>query len=203
MKTDKVSHFLSVGLYYLVLCMVIIVSVMGCQKETAPPTLSEGELQTDVERIEQVEIIYSDSAIIRVRLKGPVMLTHLQAADTYQEFTEGIRIEFFSPWGSITSVMTAGYAVRYQSRGVTYIRKDVVWRSIEGKTLETPELVWDERERNVYTQKFAVVTTPVDTVYSHGFQATQDFRDVRLKAVDGSMELEEQQVEGSAPQQQQ
>ena len=182
--------------------LLVIAALAGCQKETAPPTLSEEELQTDVERIDQVEIIYSDSAIIRVRLKGPVMLTHLQAADTYQEFTEGVRIEFFSPRGAITSVMTAGYAVRYQSRGVTYIRKDVVWRSAEGKTLETPELVWDERERNVYTQKFAVVTTLVDTVYSHGFQATQDFRDVRLKAVDGSMELEEQQAEGSAQQQQ-
>ncbi|MFM8449638.1 MAG: hypothetical protein ACKOAY_05990 [Haliscomenobacter sp.] len=200
MESDKALCLTPVMLRYIAFCLAVSIGTMGCQKESAPPVLSEEALQTDVERIEQVEIIYSDSAVIRVRLKGPVMLTHLQSADTYQEFTEGVRIEFFSPGGLITSVMTAGYAVRYQSRGVTYIRKEVVWRSAEGKMLETPELIWDERERNVYTQKFAVVTTPVDTVYSHGFQATQDFRDIRLKAVDGSMELAELQAANASNQ---
>ncbi len=163
----------------------------GCQKQVETPTLTASETQTDVERIEDVEIIYSDSAVIRIRLNGPVMLNHLNFNDPYQEFTDGIRVEFFNPFGMVTSVLTAKYAVRYQTRGLTYIRDEVVWKSIEGKTLETPELTWDEREKNVYTQKFAVVATSTDTVYSHGFQATQDFKNIKLNAIDGTMNVNE------------
>ena len=178
--------------------LLLILLFSGCQQNNPDQTPSLDTSQLGIERIEQVEIIYSDSAVVRVRISGPLMLNHLQASDPFQEFPHGLKVEFFNPFGLVSSVMTAKYAVRHPSTGLTYIRDEVVWRSTEQKTLETPELTWDEREKKVFTQKFAVVTTLVDTVYSHGFQAGQDFRDIKLNAIDGSMNVQEGQQPGTS-----
>ncbi|MEY4108457.1 MAG: hypothetical protein RL181_2799 [Bacteroidota bacterium] len=187
---SAVRHGLSLNL--------LILLFSSCQQDAPDKNPGLDTSQLGVERIEQVEIIYSDSAVVRVRISGPLMLNHLQASNPFQEFPRGLKVEFFNPFGLVSSVMTAKYAVRYPSTGLTYIRDEVVWRSTEQKTLETPELTWDEREKKVFTQKFAVVTTLVDTVYSHGFQAGQDFRDIKLNAIDGSMNVQEGQQPGTA-----
>ena len=177
--------------------VLITLLFSACQQDVPDKNPGLDLNQLNVEQIEQVEIIYSDSAIVRVRISGPLMLNHLNASDPFQEFPQGLKVEFFNPFGLVSSVMTANYAVRHPNTGLTYIRNEVVWRSAEHKTLETPELTWDEREKKVFTQKFAVVTTLIDTVYSHGFQAGQDFRDIKLNAIDGSMNVQEGQQPGT------
>ncbi len=175
-----------------VVCLVFLSAGSACRKETAAtPDYDIDPSQTNAERVEDVDILYSDSAVVRVRIQGPVMLNHLGYSDPHQEFTDGIRVEFFDRSGNVTSVLTARYAVRYETRGLTVIRDKVLWKSIENKTLETPELTWDERQQKIYSPKFAVVTSPTDTVYTHGFEATQDFKMVQMKAIDGTMRVEE------------
>lgn len=163
----------------------------GCSKENKSQQDDQSIFDTNAERIENVEILYSDSAIVRVRIKGPIMLRYTGYDNPRQEFPNGIKVEFFDGSGKVTSTLTADYAVRYESRGQTILRKNVFWKSIDLQTLDTPELTWDERQQTVYTNKFAVVTTAADTVYSHGFEATQSFRNIRLNAIDGSIEVEE------------
>ena len=163
----------------------------ACKPDDKQEELDFDKVDTSVEQVQNVDLLYSDSAIVRVRIRGPVMLNHLEFNDPHQEFPNGIKVEFFDLAGRVTSVLTAKYAVRYETRGLTLVRDSVVWRSTEWKQLETPELTWDERQQIVYTKKFVVVTTPQDTVYSHGFQSTQDFRNISLNAVDGTMEVKQ------------
>lgn len=163
----------------------------GCSNGNKPRQDNRSTFDTDAERIENVEILYSDSSIVRVRIKGPLMLRYAGYDNPRQEFPKGIKVEFFDGNGKVTSTLSADYAVRYESRGQTILRRNVFWKSIDLQTLDTPELTWDERQQMVYTNKFAVVTTAADTVYSHGFEATQSFRNIRLNAIDGSIEVEE------------
>ncbi|MBK6947429.1 MAG: hypothetical protein IPH16_04495 [Haliscomenobacter sp.] len=181
------------GRFVLFFVFLLLLSAgSACRKETAASSnVSIDPSQTNAERVEDVDILYSDSAVVRVRVRGPVMLNFIGYSDPHQEFTDGIRVEFFDRSGYVTSVLTARYAIRYETRGLTIIRDKVLWKSVEGRTLETPELTWDERQQKIYSPKFAVVTSPTDTVYTHGFEATQDFKMVQMKAIDGSMRMEE------------
>lgn len=163
----------------------------GCQKEPPAPDAAVDVSNLNAEKIEHVDVLYSDSSIVRVRIQGPVMINHTEYNNPYQEFLEGIRVQFFDNLGNVTSVLTAAYAIRYESRGVTILRNNVLWKSTDQKSLETPELTWDERQQLVFSKKFSVVTTPLDTVYSHGFEASQDFKNIKLSAIDGSVEVEE------------
>ncbi|MBK8655233.1 MAG: hypothetical protein IPN20_15310 [Haliscomenobacter sp.] len=185
---------------FFIVFLLLLIAGSACRKETAAASdYAIDPSQTNAERVEEVAILYSDSAVVRVRVQGPVMLNYIGFSDPHQEFTDGIRVEFFDRAGQITSVLTARYAIRYETRGLTIIRDKVLWKSVEGKTLETPELTWDERQQKIYSPKFAVVTSPTDTVYTHGFEATQDFKMVQMKAIDGSMRMEENTEPPSTP----
>jgi len=144
-----------------------------------------------VERIQDVDMLYSDSALIRVRIRGPVMLRHLVSDDPRQEFIKGIKVDFFNTYGALAGTLTAKYAVRYEYKGITLVRDSVVWQSVDGKKLESPELTWNERDQQVSTNRFVVVTTRKDTIRSHGFTANQDFSNIRFSAVDGSLEVKQ------------
>ena len=183
-------------LHYAALILMMIM-VSYCGREAPPPDESIADIDPDAERVENVEILYSDSAVVRVRIKGPLMLRYTGYENPRQEFPRGIAVEFFDANGQVTSILTAAYAVRYESKGLTVLQREVFWKSKDLQTLDTPELTWDERQQLVYSNKFAVVTTAADTVYSHGFDATQSFKNIKLNGIDGTMLVEERPLSGN------
>jgi hypothetical protein len=158
-------------------------------KEDSVEVFSKSDIT--IEKIQDVDMLYSDSALVRVRIRGPVMLRHLVSDDPRQEFIEGIKVNFFNTFGALAGTLTAKYAVRYEYKGITLVRDSVVWQSVDGKKLESPELTWNEREQQISTNRFVVVTTLKDTIRSHGFTANQDFTNIKFSAVDGSLEVKQ------------
>ncbi len=164
---------------------------VACQEPIAEEEFSTEGLSASTERGEDIELLYSDSAVLRVRVTGPVMLSHTDRSQLSQEFIDGVRVEFFNETGNLTSLLTAKYAIRYEKLGEVIVRDSVVWQSVQQEQLETSELIWNENKRQVYTNKFVVITRPQDTIFSRGFQADQNFRNMRFSAIDGVKEVEE------------
>jgi LPS export ABC transporter protein LptC len=118
------------------------------------------------------------------------MLYHQDRINLRQEFPDGLKVEFFDESQRISSVLTAKYGVRLETLNKVVVRDSVVWKSVEGDMLETSELTWDERQKKVHTNKFVVVTRPDEIVYGHGFEADQNFRDIRMYAIDGRKKVD-------------
>ncbi|MCB0638034.1 MAG: LPS export ABC transporter periplasmic protein LptC [Lewinella sp.] len=157
----------------------------ACENSPEDLAAMQQRMDTQVERATDVEILYSDSAQIQVRITGDVMLNYLDPTNQRQEFTEGAYVEFFGPTGRVTSTLSAQYAMRYERDQRVLARDSVVWSSIDGQMLETEELIWDEKRQEIYTQKFARITTPREIIYGHGFRANQDFSDARILQIEG------------------
>ena len=130
---------------------------------------------TAVEVGRDVEILYSDSAVVRVRVTGAVLHNFTEREDPRQEFPEGVRIEFLEPDLSVKSTITAKTAVRQQEKGRITARDSVVLLTNKQEKLETEELIWDERTAKVSTEKFVKVTKPDEVIYGYGLEAEQDF----------------------------
>jgi hypothetical protein len=180
------KNVLRVGLF------LIVVSSLGCQKSDSL-YVNEDEIQDELalERTTDVELLYSDSARLRVKVKGPVMLNHTQRTQQRQEFTDGIEVEFFDENEQLNSRLTANYAIRYDFDGKVIVRDEVVWRSVADQMIESSELIWDEREQVIYTNKFSVITTPTDTVFTQYFRANQYFSRITMTSTDGSLIVKE------------
>jgi LPS export ABC transporter protein LptC len=183
--------------YRLLLAAFFILSLVGmaCKNDLAAieRVIKPEELNQEV--IQNFETLYSDSAVVRVRIQGPVMIRHLDDKNPRQEFPEGVKVEFFSPTQRITSRLTSKYAVRMENDGKIIVRDSVVWESANKEKLETTELVWEEEDKRVHTNKFVTIRRPDEIIYGYGFESDQDFSRSRIKAIEGKIKVDQLQNE--------
>ena len=144
-----------------------------------------------VEVAQDVEILYSDSAIVRVRVTGPVLHNFNDRENTRQEFPNGIRIDFLEADQSLRSTLTAKTAVRQQDKGLVTARDSVVFVTVKQEKLETEELIWDEKSGKVRTEKFVKVTKPGEVIYGFGLEAEQDFSYWKILVPKGRIKVEQ------------
>lgn len=163
--------------------------LVACENDPSEVAELLANLQPEIEKAQRVEILYSDSALVKVRIEGQTMLTYLDPNDPRQEFPDGVRVEFFGPDGNISSILTAKYGLRVDKKNQIIVRDSVVWQSVEQEKLETEELIWDERSEKVFTQKFVVITRPDEIITGHGFESDQNFENARINAVDGRIKI--------------
>jgi len=142
------------------------------------------------ETMTNVELLYSDSAIIRVKVMGAKMFRYLDINTPRQEFPEGIKVDFFDQRGRTQSELTARYALRFEKKNEITVRDSVVWESKKNEKLETEELIWDEKLNKVYTKKFVKITRPGEIVYGYGFEANQDFTRWEINAITGRIKVD-------------
>jgi hypothetical protein len=104
------------------------------------------------------------------------MLNHTDRREPYQEFPDGLEVFFYGEDLELTSTLAAGYGIRYDNRDQVIVRDSVVWKSMNEQRLETEELTWNERTQKVYTNHFAAIITPEDTIFTRYFEANKTSR---------------------------
>lgn len=163
----------------------------ACQKpgEEKRQVFTEDDVAVEVAR--EVEILYSDSAIVRVRVTGPLLHNVSARENPRQHFPEGVRIDFLEFDLSVKSTLTAKMATRSQERGQIVARDSVVLTTVKRERLDTEELIWDERTAKVRTDKFVKVTTPEEVVYGFGLEAEQDFSYWKILVPKGRIQVEQ------------
>lgn len=177
----------------LVLILLIFTLLAPACERRASDVLPDILLDNpNLELLEDVEILYSDSAFVKVRVRGPVMLYHTERNDPRQEFIEGVEVDFLDRNQEVVSRLTAKYAIRRESIGTIIVRDSVVWQSSQDERLATDEMTWDERLQKVFTDRFVVITRPEEILYGRGFEADQDFTNITMKAVEGRVKVDNQ-----------
>ena len=102
---------------------------------------------------------------------------------SYDEFPEGLKVEFLSPSKKVTSWLVADYALRKDKEKKIYVEKNVILYNKTNDKLETDELVWDEEAEEVYTSRPVKISQPSkgDTSFGYGFKADQEFSRFEIK----------------------
>lgn len=145
----------------------------------------------NVEEARDVEVTYTDSSYLVFTLKAPLSRRQMDKFAMQEEFPEGISVTFYDKTGKPRSWLTADYAVRDQSTRKITVQKNVVLTNDKGERLDGPELIWDEKTKEIYTDRFVKHTRADRIIYSYGFRSNEDFTRYELNAVSGSMEREE------------
>ncbi len=170
---------------------IIIVSTFSCVTKMEDIDNLTNGLAASMEVATNVEILYSDSAQIKVKISGPTMNRYLDKTNPREEFPDGVHVEFFGPDGQIESWLDADYAVRETKKSRIVTRKNVNLYNEKNEKLETSELIWDEKGGKVYTNRFVMITQPErgDTSYGHGFVANNDFTRFEIQKNSGKMNI--------------
>lgn len=174
--------------YYIFSLLFLIFT--ACENDLAEVKRIVSKDEIAVEKAKNIEMLYSDSAIVKVRVKSLTLLRHLDKKDPRQEFPDGIEVEFFTPGGQVSSWMISNYAIRHENENKVIVRDSVVWESHDNERLETEELIWEEDKNLVYTNKFVVIRRPEEILYGYGFESNQEFTEWSINAIEGRVKAE-------------
>lgn len=145
---------------------------------------------TKYEIADSVEILYSDSAVVRVRIKAPLLYNYTDKKNPRREFPKGILVEFFDENKNIQSRLTAKTAVQYEKLNKFIVEDSVVVKSVRNEMIETEGLIWDESSQKVHTDRFITITTATEVIKGYGFESDYDFQNWELKKVSGRLKAD-------------
>jgi len=151
--------------------------------------VSDEALQGEIMR--DVEVLYSDSAVVRVRMKGPVLTRMIDGQHMVEEFPEGVQMWFFGPAGRIDSELRADHGKRDERENRVILKGNVIWESREGDKMETEELIWLQKDELIYSTQFVTITRPDEVIYGYGFETDQAFKKWKIRSPEGRIRLTE------------
>jgi LPS export ABC transporter protein LptC len=173
------------------ICILVILVISACQNDIAEINKLYSKDQLKVEIGNDVEIIYSDSAITKVKIQTPVLYRYIDNSNPRQEFPSGIIAYFYDANQNIQSVLSGKSAIRYENKKEVVIRDSVVWEStIEGK-LETNELIWDETKNIIYSNKLVQITQPGQKIVGYRFETDPNFSHWKILYPKGNLKIED------------
>ncbi len=144
-----------------------------------------------VEHIKGLETLYSDSGLVRVRVRA-AELKKLTSPTNITEMPLGIHIEFFDTEMKVESELKAKYAVHYENERIWEAKKDVVVVNKKGEMLNTELLIWNERSEKLTSDQHVKISTKDEIIYGNGFEANQDFSVYKIFNVRGRINLKKQ-----------
>ncbi len=168
-----------------ILIITTLAFLTACKTEPAD-TLNINRDQVGIERGKDVEIIYSDSARIKVRVTGPTMLYFTNQSEPKQVFPDGTKTYFYDDNQLEMGVLSGKYAIRDERKHQVIVRDSVIWESKTDGRLETSELVWDETTNIIRSTKFTKITRQNEIITGFNFETDDKLSRWRILSPKGN-----------------
>ncbi|MDF1694533.1 MAG: LPS export ABC transporter periplasmic protein LptC [Saprospiraceae bacterium] len=174
--------FDNMKIFYGSLLLLIFFSY-SCSNDLEEVNAITNEKFLKIEEAKFVTILYSDSAQVRVRITADKMVRHLDKKMPRDEFPEGIYVEFLGESGKPYSWLEADRATRYEKDSEVIAQGNARFYNRKKEMLTSTELIWNENDQKLRTNKFVRITQPIkgDTSYGYGFEANEEFTLFEIK----------------------
>ena len=132
---------------------------------------------------------YSDSAKVKMRMEAP---RQLEFGSGDREFPEGIFLQFYNAEGNPTSTLKADYCYYTKKEDLYKATGNVVVKDAEtNDRLDTEELYWNQKDEEVFTEKFVRIEKDGELHVGDGLEAKQDFSYWKILNSKGTITLNE------------
>jgi len=164
--------------------LLICCLLFSCKNEIDEVNSSTQELKFPTATYKDYDAIYSDSALVRIRISGKIMEQYTEGI-AHDEFKEGVHIWFYDKEGKVESELTANSASRERLRNVMVAKGNVIVYNKKGDKLNTEHLVWDGKSHKVTTNAFVRITTPDKVMTGTGLESDETFSKYKILNVKG------------------
>lgn len=188
--------------------VMVALSVVGsaillfsCEREEEPESESRIEMMM-TEYSENLSVVMSQNGRRSYHFKTPLLEGYSLAREPYREFPKGVKMTTYKndSLSSVDAVLTANYAIHYETRDLWEARGNVVVEKSDGKKLYTQQLFWNARTKKIYSNVDSkiVQNNGRDVFIGEGFESDEEFKDWRFRRMKGRMEVEMKQSADSA-----
>lgn len=130
---------------------------------------SPSEVTTDL------EVFYTDSGYPKIRLYAKLAESYT-TPKVVTKLKKGLKVDFYNESGLIVSTLTAKYGEIQTQEGKMMVRDSVqLYNHAKQQRLTTEELIWNQNDSLIYTDKSVVVTSPKEKLFGQGIRTKQDF----------------------------
>lgn len=171
-----------------------IVFCLSCGNDTADIRELMEKTAVQEDKATEVTIIFSEEGQVKARIQADTFIRNQASDPPYTDMKQGIRVEFFDDSAQVESTLTARYARIYERENNILIRDSIVIINKKGEKLETEELVWNQKLKKCYTEKFVRITTPEQIMYGDGLEANEDFTWYQIKNIKGVLQVEKSEL---------
>lgn len=177
----------------LLLLVLTLLFFSSCKKndETASIAIYTN---TNIESGKNVVIQYSDRGQLKVRAEAKTA-TRYNVQKPYMEFNDGVSVFFYNADNKIISSMTAKYAMAVEGAGSMVAKGNVVVINEKGEKLNCEELVWDERNRKIFSNTAVSITTNDEIIYAKSMEANETFSKYTMKGITGIVKVKSSELE--------
>lgn len=142
-----------------------------------------------IEEAKNIESYLSQGGILKAKLMAPYMLRS-SSDTTFVEFTKSLHVDFYDSTGKADSHLDSKYGKYYESLNKVYLRDSVLVYNLQGDSMRSPDLWWDQNTQRIYTDK-KVWVRKQGTILTgqNGMDARQDLSDIHIKQVTGPIDL--------------
>lgn len=175
--------------------------LFSCEREEEPESEARIEMMM-TEYSENLSVVMSQNGRRSYHFKTPLLEGYSLAREPYREFPKGVEMTTYKDdsLSSVDAVLTANYAIHYETRDLWEARGNVVVEKSDGKKLYTQQLFWNARTKKIYSNVDSkiVQNNGRDVFIGEGFESDEEFKDWRFRRMKGRMEVEMKQSADSA-----
>lgn len=140
------------------------------------------------------DAIYSDSAIVRLRLKGKKMEQY-EDGIPHDEFEDGVHLWFYDLSGKTESEMISNRATRERATNLMRAQGNVIVYNKKGDKLNTEQLIWDANTHKIRTDQHVTITTKDKIIYGNGLESDETFTNYKVLGIRGTVYLKRSVLE--------
>jgi len=142
--------------------------------------------------VKNTEIIYSQDAVIQMKITSPEIKRYLEVEEPYSEFPKGLHVQFYDSTQTPTSFIRANYAIFDEKENIWTAENDVVAISEEGDTLNTEYLIWDMDKEKIYSDRYVRIVNKDGIIHGTGFESNQNLLNWKIKKTSGTINIEDE-----------
>jgi LPS export ABC transporter protein LptC len=182
-----------ISTYRLAFCALLagISMTMSACRENDMATVKAlfNDQQADVEVADSARFTYKEGEYVRAVVTGKTVKRFVKTQNKL-EFTDGLVVQFYEQL-KLISVLKADYAENNDSEQLTKVSGNVYMENARNEIMETESLIWNMRDKKVYTDQPIKIKTPDNIIYGVGFEANEDFSNYTIRRVKGVVSIDD------------
>jgi LPS export ABC transporter protein LptC len=144
--------------------LISLLSISSCENDLNKINeISAKQSSNPVQQTTGVDVIYSDSARVKLRMLAPLLLQlddPKKPERDYDLMPKGIKIIFYDGITlKETGSIMADTGINHSKAKIIEFHKNVIAKNAQGDTFRSDELYWDQNKKIMYSNKPVVVNT--------------------------------------------
>ncbi len=180
---------------------VISAFFVSCENDIKTIKSFSNDKEVPSVTVDRVEILYSDSSKLKLRVAAPDLSKFENFGNPYTEFSKGLIMYMYNDSMGVKTIIKARYVKYNEKEKLWYAKNDVQVDNIEkNEHLNTEELYWSEENEKIYSSKFTRIINADGVFYGeNGFEANQDLSKWRLNSIKGTVKVKANENESQNP----